>query len=304
MTHQMRLVGIASIIALWGCGGATLGASCGEGTTEVDGVCILADASLPPPETDVGDADEPNETENDAEPATDTSADAAAAETGIDAGVDTADDAEEDASGSDADSSDADASGADADVSDADADTAEPTSDAATDGADHGTIDVGAEVLPPIYGDECPGSLINVNCSTTCGGLTSTCGQATCATNDAPNLQINTASELPFIMRTPAYPGVDPKCQPRCGAGDTVYGMAVQVNLTSVSGYGIRVRVSDPWTIRQFSVLQPWCSVFGHKGSCAIVPLPTPRILIATSDPNAPSRNVYIDVAKDKNACD
>lgn len=286
MRARFQVAVLASTASLLACGGSTLGASCGEGTIEVDGRCVVADASSSAHDSDAPDGGTRADTDR---------VDSAAVKD-TESRVDT--DAAADSSIGDVSSDAANDGSSDA------APDETSVADSALDASEDGSIDVAPDTPSPIYGDECPGSLINVNCSTTCGGVTTICSDATCSTNDTPNLKITSASQLPFVMRTPAYPGIDPKCQPRCGAGDTVYGMAVHVNLTSVSGYGIRVRVSDPWTIRQFSVLQPWCSAFGHRGACAIFSLPNPKILIATSDPNAPSRNVYIDIAKDKNACD
>lgn len=171
---------------------------------------------------------------------------------------------------------------------------------------DSATVDTSSDVSADTKisdDDECPLTGLDLNCSSTCGGPTSTCASVKCATTTVTNFAITSSSQLPFVMRTPSHPGKDPNCQPRCGPGDSVYGMALMVDVPPVDGYGIRVRVAAPWRISRFDLYRPWCYA-GTGSTCSIFILPKPQIVISTTDPNAPSRNIYIDVAKTATSCE
>jgi hypothetical protein len=100
-------------------------------------------------------------------------------------------------------------------------------------------------------------------------------------------------------MRTPDHPGVDPKCQPRCGAGNTDYAMAFRLSLPFYRR-GVRITVGAPWLIAPYNTYYPYCMKPGGSPSppvsgCVYAPVDFYDFMIVTTDPNAPSRNVIIE---------
>lgn len=192
-----------------------------------------------------------------------------------------------------ADSGTADAPKVDSPVSDG-ADAANPDVDADT--ADGIPADV---PLDASLDDPCPTAKIDVNCAKDCGGTTSTCALAKChdesgSPPSAPYVKVTDLSK-PFIMRTPSRPSADPACQPRCGAGNTLYGMAVRVELPFTS-YGWRALVGPPWKIASFEIYKPWCVVTtAAVSACRYEPTRFAQIEIVTLEADAPARNVVIE---------
>ncbi len=171
-----------------------------------------------------------------------------------------------------------------------------PTPDTSTPVSDSAKPDsVVVDTSPSGGGDPCPSKVIDVNCSTTCGGDKSKCSLVTCgSTTSDPALQITNYSQLPFILRTPDKPGVDPKCAKCDGALPGLYAMAVSISFPYALR-PIRVTVGAPWMIGGFNRYYPHCA-FDGKSGCFALKSYRSDLVIFTTDPNAPSRNVVIDM--------
>lgn len=173
--------------------------------------------------------------------------------------------------------------------------TADSTIDSVSDESDSGPS------------DPCPPK-IDINCATDCGGPTVDCASYTC--NDAPGpppILIGAYSEFPVTLRTPDHPGVDPNCQPRCGTDNTVYGIAIRVALPYGTGTNaVRIRVGPPWTINRFSEYAPYCMNPAIAGTpdCYKAATATGEWFVGTKDPDAPARNIYVDLAPAGGTCE
>jgi hypothetical protein len=110
-------------------------------------------------------------------------------------------------------------------------------------------------------------------------------------------------TQVPFfaggtaIIRTPDRPGVDPQCD-QCEGGGFAYAIAFQVSHADSNGY--TVSVGAPWNVYLFSSSQYvgiYCPAhLQNAASCyAGGQLQNPQgFVVATSDPNAPARNITI----------
>lgn len=157
-------------------------------------------------------------------------------------------------------------------------------------------------------GDPCPPYVIDANCSSACGGPNADCEQVRCQMTDAasvaPPVHLTSWSQLPFTMRTPDHPGVDPECDQTCTSifgqrGTAVdYGMAVWIDMP-YPNYGIRVFVDPPWQMLPFDGRIPWCASnpAAANSYCMYERNADLQLLVFTEDPNAPSRNVRIEAA-------
>jgi hypothetical protein len=275
------LVKKASALALLGAVGCSspvetpANVQCGEGTTLVDDTCVVIDGS-------VGDV------------ATD---DARRAEDAADGTV--ASDAPKDGGGEDATSSDA---------SVVDSADGTPPSDSAIGGdvdagVDGGGIDVGkdaAEIgIDALAADPCPTKTPDVDCSGMCGGPSTMCvPRYTCnGTYGVPPVLITSYSQLPFTIRTPDHPGVDPGCQPRCGVDNIVWGFAIRVEILPFAYDGIKVSVGPGWKIYGYDTSHPFClsSPSNLGQSCRFDASSQYQVFVGTTDPAAPSRNVHVE---------
>jgi hypothetical protein len=104
------------------------------------------------------------------------------------------------------------------------------------------------------------------------------------------------------LFRTPNAPGTDPQCLTACSQG-YVYGFGFRVGL----GFSIIVRVGDPWVIIAHS-LQPYCTdsnslVLSHCARIDLSPTHAEYVFVMTKDPNAPARNITIQVVTGNEAC-
>ncbi len=195
-----------------------------------------------------------------------------------------------------------DAMGADVASSETDAvATGDATSgDAPTDGVGSDVVSDGSkdtiDAAPP--GDPCPTHL-DVDCSGACGGDASKCVSGyTCFGKFAfPPILITSYDKVPFVIRLPDHPGTDPGCQPRCGAGNTVWGFGVHVQIAGGARKdGFRARVSPPWQIYPYDPYFPFCTEASKPGgSCLYTDGGDFNWFIGTSDPNAASRNATIE---------
>lgn len=145
-------------------------------------------------------------------------------------------------------------------------------------------------------GDPCPPVAPFVNCSTTCGGVTSNCDAVNCGRspagrtydfNEPPNI-----TPPPYSMRTPDKPGVDARCNQHCGPmkQKAAYAMNIHMYVPEKAF----VRVGAPWRIS----LDGMC--ISDEGPPPLVYdgcvfLGSGTFSIFTEDPNAPARNVTIE---------
>lgn len=151
-------------------------------------------------------------------------------------------------------------------------------------------------------GDPCPATGLAVDCSGACAKI-GDCATVSCFTpvytTEAPRFKLTDVTKLPMVIRTPDKPGIDPLCQPRCGAGNTVYGIAFRFNFPYIKKDGVRVRVGAPWKIYRYNGYYSHCiktSPLG-SGSCYFQSFESTfaDLLVATTDPTAQVRNIYIE---------
>ncbi len=261
---------IFGTMVLGACGSTTSepAASCGPGTELRDGVCVIADAGS---SDDVFvDAGSPTDT---TAPATDTS-------TFIDT------------------SSSTDTTGLPDGV--APTDTTPPPTDSSTVDTGVDATDTSVPETSTSSGDPCPSKVIDVNCSTTCGGPTTNCSDARCTAGRDPfTTLIGSYSKFPYIIRTPDKPGMDAVCNSLgCEPGKSVaYGVGLRIDLPYYKK-GLRITVGSPWRVRQVSHSgwSPYCAREASFGSgCIYLDTSFVDLMIDTDDPNAPSRNILIE---------
>jgi hypothetical protein len=271
---QSRLWLVATMVGAAGCSSPVetpANVQCGEGTTLVDDTCVAIDGS-------VGDV---------ATDDTRRAEDAADGTVPSDGGVD----------GTPPDSSVGDSAG----------DTPpEVAGDSAIGGDADVAVEIGVEVgkdaaevgIDALAADPCPATTPDVDCSGMCGGPSTLCVPPhTCDPTEAyPPVLINSFAQLPFTIRMPDHPGVDPKCQPRCGAGNIVWGFALRLNLPYAAGDGIKVTVGPGWKVYSFDPYHPFCFFLpGYGQQCHVYTVANFSVFIGTTDPNAVSRNVLIE---------
>ncbi len=172
------------------------------------------------------------------------------------------------------------------------------SSDVGGDGAAPDTAtasgDAPAEVAGDAGGaDPCPTKPAALDCSGMCGGAKGACDDRTCwKGGDLAYAQLKAPG--PWIVRTPDKPGTNPKCA-RCGP-KVVSTVMVAVDTSTLSFPLNRVR---------FSVAPPWHLGFSNSG-CPELPEQckvAEGVVVYTDDPNAPARNVTIDLIKFGEGC-
>ncbi len=153
--------------------------------------------------------------------------------------------------------------------------------------------------------DPCPSSPITMNCSSSCGPLSSTCLGSKCGFSGPKGPYIDDPKAFPLVIRTASYPGLDRDCMKVCDPDKTAWGFALDVAPPRPLDEGqdpakmrYRIRVAPPWRIayalgasseicaRAHTVLN--CLVAGSLGPGAVE--------ITTADPDAPARNVTIEL--------
>jgi hypothetical protein len=177
-----------------------------------------------------------------------------------------------------------------------------PGSDASPSDADGGVVsdsaspnDGPSEAEPPPNPCYAP-NLYFLSCDPACldpTGSTTTCDQSKCGptvTVDLPD-----SSALPFFVRTPNAPGVDPTCAAECPSESWVYGLGFQ--LTQIP-YAWTVKVDPPWMIFVAQV-GPYCAnmAFTPRNCITLQPGTSGTLFVMTTDPNAPARNILFDSA-------
>lgn len=150
--------------------------------------------------------------------------------------------------------------------------------------------------------DPCPAKL-DVNCSTSCSGP-SNCSQVAC------NLPVTAGyvvpdGDFPFVLRTASSPvaltpgGVPPQCTNNCGGSLVWYGLHFRI-VTSTQPK-VRVRVEPPWLLSSATSTADDAACM-YRVRCLSLPVGSPpivRLVVATTDPNAPARNVVVEATSD-----
>jgi hypothetical protein len=180
-----------------------------------------------------------------------------------------------------------------------------PDSHAGVDSASHDSridsvaTETSTDVVDSGISDPCP-LTPGLDCSGECGGPVAACGPYECTSTTGPLPTLITSySEFPFVIRTPDHPGTDPNCQPRCGAGNTVWGIGIRLALPYGDSNDIRIRVGDDWSINHFFETLPFCIDPIVKPALGCYRTPNTgrgEWFVATIDPNAPARNITIDL--------
>ncbi len=163
------------------------------------------------------------------------------------------------------------------------ADSRPVIADGAIDATKDGAMDGGSG------SDPCPTKVANVNCSSTCPGATVqlNCSRVRCGSSLTSMVVVKDA-DLPFVLRTPDKPGVDPACPTSCSSGSFAYGMHLRI---STLGSTFKITVGAPWAVFDVGG-DPFCPATTH-GQC-FTATSSYGFLVGTTDPNAPTRNVLI----------
>lgn len=182
-------------------------------------------------------------------------------------------------------------------------DTTPPPTDSGVDfGGTETLVDSGPSDSPAdtAGGDPCPAKM-TLNCSSTCGAPTPTeCASATCS-SPSRKYYLDKIESLPFVMRLPNAPGVDPECKKACTFGTTTYGKTVwgfYITLYLPTGAPpIRARVAAPWKIG-LGPSGPFCTSETAK-TCQVTTTGQEWWAVLTEDPSAPARNLIIEKVPD-----
>lgn len=137
--------------------------------------------------------------------------------------------------------------------------------------------------------DECPMKVPGVNCSSTCvgSGILYNCERVRCGASPVGMVIVKDA-DLPYYLRTPEKPGVDPLCPTGCSGGSLAYAMRVKI---ATSGTTVKITVGAPWAVYD-ATGAPFCPGPAH-GQCWTA-LADYEFLVGTTDPKAPARNVLL----------
>jgi hypothetical protein len=184
-------------------------------------------------------------------------------------------------------------------------DAISPSADANTSNGEAAADGAGEKVdsNAPFSGEPCPARSINVNCSASCGGDSAACSMAKCqGGNQTSFVEITSYSQLPFVLRTPDHPGVDPACPPCAQGAKPAYAMLVRINLPFVN-HGLRITVGAPWRVGTYFSSDPFCVLGAPKSGCRYVSVGSFDLLVSTDDPNAEARNVMIEDAPSSSPC-
>lgn len=133
------------------------------------------------------------------------------------------------------------------------------------------------------------------NCSDTCGVKKA----PECATSClVPATKVFTFDKTPTRawIRTPSRPGKSKMCAEPCGSAGVVASVALRAQF-DVPDTVLEIRVDPPWYVAGTG-LQPAAKCF--KGSLNCYRLaPSQAISVYTLDPDAPARNIQVDVISD-----
>ena len=155
------------------------------------------------------------------------------------------------------------------------------------------------------FGDPCPTEPLLVNCGADCGGMTPNCQQTTCGA-EGPAIMINDASMLPAVMRTPDRPGKLCEC-----SDGTVFAMRilVQEGLPHSGPVNLRATLGPPWQIASGLNWSSVCqSAQTQYDECLLTDYgtsssPGRAFVFSTNDPDAPARNIRIELVGVAEGC-
>ncbi len=154
--------------------------------------------------------------------------------------------------------------------------------DGSVPGADASTTD-----------DPCPSGPIGINCSSECGGVSSGCGILICSEQGVDEV---TGSELPFVIRTPSLPLAI--CN-SCDSGPELEYLVFRGDFSSLPN-GAMVTVGAPWTVGS-TATGNGCAP-GPASQCAVF-TGVASVVVWTSDPTAPARNVELTAVSPGQQC-
>lgn len=158
--------------------------------------------------------------------------------------------------------------------------------DASTDGAGGGS---------QWQDDPCPTNETPIiDCSTSCGGPSANCGQATC---DFTEHGVS-FPKWPVVIRTPSKPGFNSKCAALCPGAGLAFGIGLAQGMISIqTGKGLRVTVPKPWSVRLFGGVTPndFCVLGQPPAQCVVFSDNAPFVILQTTDPNAPAVNAILE---------
>lgn len=186
-------------------------------------------------------------------------------------------------------------------------------------GSSTGGEDAGADAMeaggggPGPDDDPCPAQPVELDCSDQCGGPTALCAGATCSLEPFSSVIIEDSSAYPYVFRTPSHPGVDPACEAACQEqtyfpqtiAPAKYGMIVTVNAPDDQSKVLKVKVGPPWWIEITAESVPYyCLDWSPVQDCQVDTQATGlTVMILTDDPNAPARNVVLDLVDKPGSC-
>jgi len=163
-----------------------------------------------------------------------------------------------------------------------------------------------AEAEPP--SDPCPPVLSEwLDCDKKCNpppSFLAACQTITCG----PTLNVtlgwnqNVPTDPPYVVRTPEAPGVDPNCATQCPGQGFVYGMGFKVDPSSSGSFVMKVDPRGSWF-----TAPPLPFARGPTtlpGQCIwIANTDTRPVYVLTTDPNAPARNIHLELSNDPHVC-
>lgn len=168
-------------------------------------------------------------------------------------------------------------------------------------GGSGGTAD---DAGPGLEDEPCPSEPLSMDCSGQCGVLSPDCALGTCQ-ELWPDLIVDDPELLPFTFRTPSHPGVDPACEEWCSEPTaTVYGLGATFYFSPQPvGVVLRAQVDLPWRIVMTDYLdaqycEPNAAVCAVGWNSADI-----SFQIVTDDPNAPARNVTVELVDKPGSC-
>jgi hypothetical protein len=137
------------------------------------------------------------------------------------------------------------------------------------------------------------------------GNQTSNCTLTTPCEGKESGIRITSVTDFPLKIKTPALTGADPACGRLCGPGDsTAYAISIQLE-TPGTNLPIAIKVPAPWRVSagEDRYRPVYCTTAGlprpiypDKDCLAYYGSGNATFVIVTSDPNAPSVDVSVEL--------
>jgi hypothetical protein len=167
-----------------------------------------------------------------------------------------------------------------------------------------GSFDVNLDTSPS-GPDPCPSGGAITSCDPQCDAdprVISLCAMSACANSAIPFLIRPQQPQV--LIRTPNAPGSASGCVAQCPSG----GLAYAIGFSLTQSYPLSIRVSAPWMILTSATSStPYCQDSGAQPPTSCVTIPnnfSGWFDIVTTDPNAPARNVEVQIiSPDAGAC-